>query len=69
MVDGYNCRLVPMNSWGKLEQVVRELSGDRKQVAALQANALVTVKGWPTWDEAEGRIVSTIEQIIAPRVI
>lgn len=62
MVDGFNCRLSPMNSLRKLKDIVGELSCDRGQVEMLKANALETASRWPTWDDMEDKIVSTIEK-------
>lgn len=63
MADRYNSRLVPMNSWPRLAEAVRELAEDPETVRSLQENALATAQAWPTWEDQADQILRTIESL------
>jgi glycosyltransferase involved in cell wall biosynthesis/GT2 family glycosyltransferase len=64
MSHWYNSLLVPMNSWHKLAETIRELVDAPERVATLQEHALLTAEAWPTWDDQAGQVVATIESLV-----
>jgi hypothetical protein len=63
MSDRYNSYLVPMNSWPRMRDAIREMADNPRIVEGLQENALATAEAWPTWEDQADQIIKTVESL------
>ena len=63
MVHGYNSLLCPMNNFSSVSAAVDRLLGDRRLVARLKANALLTADRWPSWHDAAAGLLRCVDSI------